>query len=137
MCCWNIAIVKIVCNVVQYMKLNNYSGCFWYFSKINLLKYFSAKISDCSRSNKIFDPGSRFGGEMRWKNIPLLSYIFSWWKQWIAVKYLFSPRSQYPYKQECSRHEFETVTSCMPATAYSTAATVTYNFDISCEFKSD
>ena len=57
--------------------------------------------------------------------------------RWIAVNYLFSPRSQYSYKKESPPHGFERLPSCMPSTAYSTAPTVTSIFEISCEFKSD
>ena len=41
------------------------------------------------------------------------------------------------YKKESSPHGFEPQTSCRPSTAYSTAPTVNYIFEISCEFKSD
>ena len=77
--------------------------------------------------------------EMRFKkeSLPRISYIFLRWMRWIAVIYLFSPRSQYSYKKESSPHAFETLTSGLPSTAYSTAPTVTLFVDNSCQFKSD
>ena len=57
--------------------------------------------------------------------------------RWIAVNYLFSPRSQYSYKKDSSQHGFDTLTSGMPFTAQFTAPTVTYIFAISCESKTD
>ena len=57
--------------------------------------------------------------------------------RWIEVNYSFSPRSQYSYKNKAPLHGFEPLNSCMPSTAYSTAPTITYSLDISCELKSD
>ena len=56
--------------------------------------------------------------------------------RWIAVNYLFSPRSQYSYEKDSSPHGIEPLPSCMPSPAYSTAPTVTYLFAIYSEFKS-
>ena len=41
------------------------------------------------------------------------------------------------YKKETAVHVFEPLISCMSTASYSTAPSVTYFIDISCEFKSD
>ena len=52
------------------------------------------------------------------------------------MNYLFSPRSQCSHTKEASLDWFLPLSSCLPSISYSTAPTVTYFIDISCEFKS-
>ena len=88
-------------------------------------------------------PGSGSGGdfsqEMRLKEVKIkftayFLYLFAM-NAVNRCEFFFSQRSPYSYKKDTFIHGLEPFLSCMSSNSYSTAPTVIYFKDISCEFK--